>query len=80
MNLKSKNSLLILALLALIILASAGYLLSKKSLEISPEITRLNSQSSSDEVDAIEKDLEETDFNDLDAELTDIEAELNASQ
>ena len=78
MNLKSKNSLLILALLAVVVLGAAGYLLSKQSLEISPEIIRLNSQSSSDEVGAIEKDVEETDFASLDAELTDIEAELNA--
>ena len=78
MNLKSKNSLLILALLAVIVLGIAGYLLSTKSLEVIPEMIRLNSQSSSDEVDAIEKDLEETDFASLDAELTDIVTELNA--
>ena len=78
MNLKSKNSLLILALLAVVVLAGAGYLLSTKSLEISPDIKRLNSQSSSDDVSAIEKDIEETDFASLDAELTEIEAELNA--
>mgnify|MGYP001578377416 CR=1 FL=1 len=80
MNLKSKNSLLILALLAVVVLGGAGYLLSKKSLQISPDIVRLNSQSSSDDVDAIEKDVEETDLTDLDAELTDIEAELNTAQ
>lgn len=78
MNLKSKNSLLIWAALAVIVLAGAGYLLSTKSLEISPDIKRLNSQSSSDDTGAIEKDLEETDFASLDAELTDIETELNA--
>ena len=67
-----------MALLAVVVLAGAGYLLSKKSLEINPDIIRLNSQSSSDDPNAIEKDLEETDFASLDAELTDIEAELNA--
>lgn len=78
-NLKSKNSLLILAAILVVLLAGTGYYLSKnKPLEITPrDVTKLTTQSSSDDVDAIEKDLNQTDLADLDAELTDIEAEFN---
>lgn len=39
--------------------------------------TRLTQQSGSDEIEAIKKDLEQTDLDGLDAELAKIEAELN---
>lgn len=73
---KSKNVLLIL-LAAALILAAVWYFYLKN--QVTPaDINRLYSQSQSDEVSAIEKDLDNTDFADLDAELADIEAELNA--
>ena len=40
------------------------------------EIQKVQTQSESDNIDAIEKDLMETDLNDLDKELQDIESEL----
>lgn len=40
------------------------------------EITKLQTQSNSDKVEDIEKDLNETDLNNLDKELQDIESEL----
>lgn len=43
------------------------------------DVSALTTVSSSDELDAIESDLEATDLESLDAELLDIEAELNAS-
>ena len=78
-NVKSKNFLIFLLLAALVLAGIWYFLLKNKGLElISPDISRLNTQSQSDEVSAIEKDLDNTDFADLDAELADIEAELNA--
>lgn len=40
--------------------------------------TALEQQETSDEISAIEKDLQVTDFSNLDKELTDIESELSA--
>ncbi|MBI2065983.1 hypothetical protein HYT60_00545 [Candidatus Woesebacteria bacterium] len=78
-NVKSKNFLIFLLLAALVLAGIWYFLLKNKGFElISPDISRLNTQSQSDEVSAIEKDLDNTDFADLDAELADIEAELNA--
>jgi hypothetical protein len=43
------------------------------------EIQEIQTQSNSDEIEAIEKDLNETDLVDIDKELQDIESELNTS-
>ncbi|MEK7111719.1 MAG: hypothetical protein AAB875_00160 [Patescibacteria group bacterium] len=73
---KSKNVLLILVGAALILGAIWYFYLRN---QVTPaDINKLYYQSQSDEVAAIEKDLNNTDFADLDAELADIEAELNA--
>lgn len=47
-------------------------------MEGDPQTEALMMQDSSDEVDAIEDDLESTEFDDLDAELGQMEAELEA--
>ena len=74
----SKNFLLILLTATLILGGIWYFLLKDKGPLVTPrDITKLSSQSQSDDTSAIEKDLEETDFASLDAELTDIEAELN---
>lgn len=46
---------------------------------VDTQIQELAQQSESDEVASIEEDSNETDFDDLDRELIDIENELNAS-
>ena len=43
------------------------------------EISQIQTQSSSDETAAIERDLDETDLSSLDKELQDIDKELDAS-
>lgn len=42
------------------------------------EIQLIKEQSTSDEIDSIEEDLNETDFIDIDKELQDIETELDS--
>jgi len=80
-KLNSKNSILILAALVVLLLGATNFWLSKRNpLETKePDVVKLETQSSSDETSDIEKDLEETDLSHLDAELNDIEAELSAS-
>lgn len=41
------------------------------------EITKVETMSESDDINSIEKDLENTDLDNLDLEISDIEAELN---
>ncbi len=78
-KINSKNFLLIL-LAASLILGGIWYFLLKEGapLVTPADITKLYNQSESDDTSAIEKDLEETDLTNLDAELTDIEDELNS--
>jgi hypothetical protein len=42
------------------------------------EINKIQTQSTSDDVNAIEKDLLDTDFDNLDAEIQEIEKELDS--
>lgn len=78
---KSKTFLLILAACAVVILGVVGYVLSTGKYQdvanYKNEIRNIQSQSSSDETESIEKDLNETSFDDLDKELLEIEAELS---
>jgi len=77
-----KNTILVLAA-ALIFFATIAYWLSSskyaENLIFSREIKQIQGQSTSDEIGAIEKDLQETNLSDIDKELEDIEAELNAT-
>lgn len=76
-----KNTILVLAV-ALIFFVAVAYWLSTsgyaENLLFTREIKQAQKQSTSDEIEAIEKDLQETDLSDIDKELEDIEAELNA--
>ncbi len=77
-----KNTIIILAATSIIFIAIGFLLTNRESAEkmrVESEIRQMESQSSSDEVGAIEKDLDDTDLSDLDRELQDIEAELNLS-
>lgn len=47
--------------------------------QVDTQTAALTQQSESDELDSIEEDANETDFDNLDRELIDIENELNAS-
>lgn len=71
--------------LATILVVAMGYMAirtqkqpSQKAMSYEQQIRQIESQSSSDSVDSIEKDLQETDLDTPDQELMYIEAELNA--
>ncbi len=80
---KKKNTILILAAILVILLGATAYWLSTngygENLVFTRELKQIEKQSSSDEVEAIEKDLLETDLSGIDKELEDIEAELDAA-
>ena len=78
----NKNLLIVLAAGAIILSAWTYYLSqANRSATTDPEreFAELTRQSSSDDTEEIEADLEETDFEDLDKELVDIETELNST-
>ena len=77
---KNKGIIVLLSILVLL-LALIGYLVSTKTL-VSPvryerEIAKVETVSNSDEVVDIEKDLNETELDNLDTELLNIGSELN---
>lgn len=77
----NKNLLIILAAAVILLSAWVYYMSQVNQSTVSDserEFRAVTQQSASDETEAIEKDLNETDFEDLDKELTDIEAELEA--
>ena len=79
-----KNFLLALAAILVVAMGYMALALSKQSRKSEPssfeqEIRRFNSQSSSDDVNDIQKDLSETELDNLDKEVQDIDAELNAT-
>ena len=79
---KSDNFLLILAVVALIGLGTMGYVIYRQDqiLQGLDQATlTLGKQSSSDETEAIEKDLNETELEDMDKELLEIDTEINSS-
>lgn len=80
-----KNFILILSatLVFLVIVALWIYLKNPaitKELTYKKEVQDLKTQSTSNTVESIEKDLSETDLSDIDKELTDIDMELNSTQ
>lgn len=77
---KKKGIIALLAILALV-LGIFAYLFSTNTL-VSPikyekELAKVEQMSDSDDISDIEKDLEETDLDNLDSELSDIETELS---
>lgn len=78
----SKNLIIILAAGVILLSAWVYYMSQVNQASVSEserEFRQVTQQSSSDETGEIEEDLEATDFEDLDSELTDIEAELNST-
>lgn len=73
-----KNTIILLA--SLVIVISVALILIQNSLDApkkyEADIQELQKQSTSDEVDVIEKDLLNTNLDNLDTELQDIEKEL----
>lgn len=76
---KTNNLIMWLAGFLVIALGIMAYLTYGKSAPVDVQTTTLSKQSSSDELDTIESDVEATEFDNLDKELIDIENELNAS-
>ena len=79
---KSHAYLFLLAVgLAVVGLFAYMLLLSNKmsNRKTGSDVAKLDSQSQSDSVDSIERDLKETDLKDLDRELQDIDKELSGS-
>lgn len=81
-----KNFLLLLAALCVVLLGYMALNLAQQRsrkhtplTETDKEIQQIQSQSSSDEIEDIEKDLIDTDLIDIDRELQDIEDELEAT-
>ena len=83
-----KHTLFFLAALLVVLLGIMAYVQRQKNfasrisqfIAQSPferEVNQIQEQSESDEVDAIEEDIEETDLSQVDKELKDIERELN---
>lgn len=72
---------MILAGALVIILGLTGYFLYAQSQKASqdPQSIKLEQQSDSDETDSIEKDLNETDFQNIDEESTSIETEIKST-
>lgn len=78
----NKNLIIILAASLILLIAGTYYLSQVNQSPISEgerELQMLRKQSSSDETEDIESDLKDTDFEDLDNELMNIEAELNST-
>lgn len=80
-----QNKLVILAAVAALLVGLSAYNMSlvtdvpeNASTLGDPEIARILSQSSSDEIEAIEKDLAETNINAIDQEVLGIQTEIEA--
>lgn len=76
----NKNLIIILAASVILISAWVYYMSQVNSVTVDDyrrEFQKVTKQSSSDETEKIEEDLEDTDFDDLDTELQDIETEIN---
>ncbi len=70
-------AILVVALGIMAVVLSRNYLNKDSNKMFNTEIQQMQTQSESDNLDTIEKDLEETNLNDIDKELLNIEKELN---
>jgi len=72
--------------IAAILVIAMGYMALKTfrkpapqpAITLEQQLQKLETQSNSDSIDSIEKDLQDTELNNLDKELEDIDSELNA--
>lgn len=77
-----KNYLLFFTAAIFILLVYMGFSIfsrNRSTPSLEKEVARIQTQSESTEIESIEKDLMETDLNNLDRELNAIEAELNSA-
>jgi hypothetical protein len=79
MKVTKNNFILILAAAAITLIGFFAYFFNRSNTTFKQEIAKLRTQSSSNEIESIEKDILDTDFSDLDKELSDIEKEINAA-
>lgn len=79
----SNTSIMTLSGILIFVLAITAFLLNEyskaKSQSFESAVTTLETQSESTEEAEIEEDINDTDFSDIDREVAEIEAELNAS-
>jgi hypothetical protein len=80
-----RNFLISLATLLVFAMGYMAVKTYKKPAEVKPmtfdqQIQKTQTQSNSDSVDSIEKDLNETDLNNVDSELQDIDKELETPE
>ena len=78
-----KNFIITLAAILVIAMGMMAIVMTIQQLKTAPSaydasIEKMETQSTSDNLNDIEKDLNETDFSDLDKELDDIEKELES--
>lgn len=80
MDLKDNNNFMLILAIAiagfLFFIYSTGFFDTAKK-DVSNRFEEITTQSTSDEIETIEADLEDTDFSDIDRELQEIENELN---
>ncbi len=78
-----KNFIILLAAILIVGLGFFAINTSKKGVKLpsesDKEIKQIQTQSKSDNLEDIEKDLQNTDLNNIDKELSDIEKEINTS-
>lgn len=79
MKVTKNNFVLILTVAVIIFLGIFAYSFYKSDIPFKREITKLKTQSSSNEVESIEQDILGTDLSDLDKELSEIEKEIEAA-
>lgn len=79
----ASNFTLILAAFLVVALGIMGYMAYRQNVllaSLDKPTETFKSQSSEDDINSIEKDSEDTNFDDIDKELIDIETELNSSE
>ena len=79
MNLDSKNTIIFLSAVLIILIGFSYFLFLNNQagkLTVDQQTTQLNTVSSYDDTDSIEKELKNTDFTNIDKEMNDIESQL----
>lgn len=79
MKITKNNFILILATAVIVLIGFFAYFFNSSGNTFKQEITKLKTQSSSNEIEAIEQDILDTDLSDLDKELSAIEKEIEAA-
>lgn len=78
-----KNFLLFLAALLVVALGYMAVSLSRRpatpAVQADPEVRKIETQSTSDDVNSIEKDLQDTDYTGIEKDLQNLDKELNTS-